>query len=554
MKKVVSCLLSLCLLLSGLILMTFAQGESAETADPNASYYDGTVDTTWYDAKTDGQTEFVLHSAAQLAGLAKLVNDGTETFRDKTVKLGCDIVWNPGTVSFNSSNVITYNAKNGESPKAWIPIGVNDSDAEADNKSFQGIFDGQYHVLSGLLFDNYQKNGGGLFNAFRGKELKNLSIVNSGFTGKSGTGVFAEAVRSGGNDTVLLENLYSDCLVRSVNKYARAAGIVGGICPAEGKTVNVNHCWSASTVYGSDGYQSATGFVGMIKGDAANTSSYVNINNCMVSGKVYCVSERGGLAPLTIHVANVTLTVSNTVSTATVQTGNSDSTGPYSGAGFVLLPNDSNYSISFINCYYSRLKAKNQAANGYFEPVFEKKTPSGVAESDIKDLSEGTVTPSFEGDNAKHWIVNGTNATLTRPTFTAPTNIYIRGAQTTAVNAETNTYSIRFVAEIDGLSYASAGFEVYVSYVDAEGNVTTSEWKRDLLTTTNAYTSVLAAGDPVTPEAEGHYLIAQVVENIAVSDEVKTVVFHLVPYTAAENGTRSYGIGKTFTVTNGAIQ
>ena len=73
--------------------------------------WDGTsVDTNWY---IDTATEFTIDSAADLAGLAKLVNDGT-SFSGKTIKLGADIDLNN---------------------QEWTPIGTN-------GKPFLGTFDG----------------------------------------------------------------------------------------------------------------------------------------------------------------------------------------------------------------------------------------------------------------------------------------------------------------------------------------------------------------------------------------------------------------------------
>ena len=49
--------------------------------------WSGETDTTWY---KDTTTEFVLTTAEQLAGLAKLVDEGN-TFEGKTIKLDNDI-------------------------------------------------------------------------------------------------------------------------------------------------------------------------------------------------------------------------------------------------------------------------------------------------------------------------------------------------------------------------------------------------------------------------------------------------------------------------------
>ena len=53
----------------------------------NAANWIDSADVSWYD---EGQTEFTISTEQQLAGLAKLVNDGN-TFQDKTVRLDTDL-------------------------------------------------------------------------------------------------------------------------------------------------------------------------------------------------------------------------------------------------------------------------------------------------------------------------------------------------------------------------------------------------------------------------------------------------------------------------------
>ena len=53
----------------------------------NAANWIDSADVSWYD---EGQTEFTISTEQQLAGLAKLVNDGN-TFQDKTVRLDADL-------------------------------------------------------------------------------------------------------------------------------------------------------------------------------------------------------------------------------------------------------------------------------------------------------------------------------------------------------------------------------------------------------------------------------------------------------------------------------
>lgn len=88
-----------------------------------ADAWDGkTTDITWYD---DSKNEFEISTAAQLAGLAQLVNSGTETFPDKIIKLTADIDLGG---------------------KTWTPIG----NSIKANFAFKGGFYGQGHIISNL--------------------------------------------------------------------------------------------------------------------------------------------------------------------------------------------------------------------------------------------------------------------------------------------------------------------------------------------------------------------------------------------------------------------
>lgn len=125
------------------------------------------VDTSWYDNRTEGQTEFTITTAAQLRGLAELVNKNEDIFSECKIKLGKDIDLNN---------------------EQWTPIG--------NGYEFNGEFDGQGHTIYNLKESeiedaNYIKAG--LFGVVKGisveKEdgtynitpavIKNVTIENA---------------------------------------------------------------------------------------------------------------------------------------------------------------------------------------------------------------------------------------------------------------------------------------------------------------------------------------------------------------------------------------
>ncbi len=129
------------------------------TTQVNLTIWDGTVDPSWYD---DGSaSEFTITTAAQLAGLAKLVNEGN-TFATKTIKLGADI---------DLQNI------------EWTPIGTT-------GKPFSGIFDGDAKTISNLGITGYNSNVG-LFGYTTDGEVKNFTLNNAQVSGRIAVGAVA---------------------------------------------------------------------------------------------------------------------------------------------------------------------------------------------------------------------------------------------------------------------------------------------------------------------------------------------------------------------------
>ena len=108
-----------------------------------ADVWDGTADTSWY---KDNQDTFTITTAEQLAGLARLVNNGNN-FVGKTINLGDDIILNS---DINADNL-----------NKWTLIG------SSERNSFAGTFDGNGYTISGLYqrLNWYDGSGslGGLF-------------------------------------------------------------------------------------------------------------------------------------------------------------------------------------------------------------------------------------------------------------------------------------------------------------------------------------------------------------------------------------------------------
>ena len=117
------------------------------------------ADTSWYDDYED-DTEFIISTPAELAGLAQIVNAGTDSFVGKTIKLSADI-------SLADANGYL---------RKWTPIGTYEH-------LFKGSFDGQDHTISGLNVADFGASGNtaaaGLFGYVSGDAtatIKDLTI------------------------------------------------------------------------------------------------------------------------------------------------------------------------------------------------------------------------------------------------------------------------------------------------------------------------------------------------------------------------------------------
>ena len=168
-KKLLSSILAICMILSTMGTAVFAVEEPeapvldmiAAVSDeyPTENWIDS-ADTSWY---TEGETYYTISSATELAGLAKLVSDGT-AFCDK---------------NFNSVT-ITLDADIDLDGKMWTPIGGGEK-----NNTFAGIFDGGNHKISNVTvissYGNVGLFGRCAMNADFGlsAEVKNFTIENA---------------------------------------------------------------------------------------------------------------------------------------------------------------------------------------------------------------------------------------------------------------------------------------------------------------------------------------------------------------------------------------
>jgi hypothetical protein len=189
------------------------------------------ADTSWYNAWHPAKS-YTLTTAAQLAGLAQLVNDKGVSFTGTAILLGNDI-------SLQNTDGTT-----GE--RTWTAIG-----SSVEN-SFEGTFDGQRHIISDMAAWN-DGSYSGLFGYCNNAAIKNVKVIGS-VAGEASASYAAgiAAYASGGT----IEKCSVDVDVTASGTHA--AGIVAGI--SDGTVVS--GCFSYGKISGSSGVGGIAGVSG----------------------------------------------------------------------------------------------------------------------------------------------------------------------------------------------------------------------------------------------------------------------------------------------------
>ena len=268
-KKLLSLLLALCLVMALVPMTAFA----AETMDT----WDGTADTSWYDEE---KTEFYLQTAEQLAGMAKLINDDMANFKDKTVYLENDLDLGG---------------------HEWISIGDGANTAVG---SFQGVFDGQSHVIynlyshEGLKSENKDNNNNlyrnGLFGAIYNATVQNLGIENADIViPMNDTSTYGKGILVDWMTHSTIKNCYTTGSITGgsyIEKY------IGGLAGFLNGNNSISQCYSTAAITGNydgeyyaeqegglepmDCWDSLGGIVG------ASYTGQVTISDCWFGGEI----------------------------------------------------------------------------------------------------------------------------------------------------------------------------------------------------------------------------------------------------------------------------
>ena len=248
-KRITSLLLVLAMCFAMLPTAAFAAENTQEPTEPqepqetqDAETWGDKADTSWYVHETE--SKYHITTAEQLAGIAKLVNEGTVTFEGKTIYLDNDLDL---------------------AGMEWISIGTGRGGL-SNNKPycFCGTFDGQGHVISNLYSrDSYLDTDNdrnlyrtGLFGNVNGGEIKNLGILDADIS------IDPNDVSAAG-EAILVDFLVNGKITNcwTTGKIASGSYLeknIGGIVGVTLRKCTISGCYSTATLTGnftnSEGY------------------------------------------------------------------------------------------------------------------------------------------------------------------------------------------------------------------------------------------------------------------------------------------------------------
>lgn len=243
---------------------------------------EGNYDTSWY-YNNPSAASYTIENAAQLAGLAKLVNkkyffDKYVDFNGKTIRLAADIDL---------------------SEHGWEGLG-----GVTANYDFKGTFDGGNHTITGIYCNDENADEQGLFGCLSSATVKNVKIDDSIIVGRYNVGGLAGNADYSTVQNILVDRsvilgsfsiggvvgseakVISNCVNYAyVSGYCNIGGILGGpsfTIPSD--DTRIINCVNYGEVSGQSNY--VGGIVGYMLGTLYNSANY---------GKVDGTSEVGGL-------------------------------------------------------------------------------------------------------------------------------------------------------------------------------------------------------------------------------------------------------------------
>ena len=183
----------------------------------------------------------------------------------------------------------------------WAGFGIY---ADANN-AFEGVFDGDYHTISGVTFaDNASGNNyRGFFNQINNATIKNLTVEGNGFGSDVPSGEYGCALLVGCANGSTIENCVAKGTIASATHY------VGGIA-VRIKDTTIRNCTNEANLTGS--YTKVAGIVVLNQGSA----NACRIEGCVNKGTLTAAGNaekagKDGLGGIVAYVGDDKLTITD---------------------------------------------------------------------------------------------------------------------------------------------------------------------------------------------------------------------------------------------------
>ena len=459
------------------------------------------------------ETAVYISTVDELIDFSNDIATGRDKYVGKIVYLENDIVVNEGDLSAMSQTEL-------DALTTWGNVyGTDDS--------FEGIFDGQGHTISGIYYCPTKEGNTGLFGspASTGAMVKNLRIENSLVVAtKKNSGVIFGSC----DGEITLSNLYVDADLKT--EYPFCGGLVGY---TKGP-VNINSCVYAGTITATAGNQGIGGLVG------GHGTSTLGIRDCAFTGTITGnVATVGGLIG---GAYQPTLSITNCISMGTI-TSTEASVAAFVGgtAKAIHLTN---------NLYTQDLAPVGIETGGSVSSETAASSATKVASADLYGAEAMSTLADFgfsvwkanKGMTVLPATVADMMAKPEASTPSAPTQFV--GYQI-AVGETDDVLHLRLVAVVDSSQYEAVGFSVTLQN-EVLGTKSYSTPTKTVYRTLSGYG---AEGERIDYTAEslgGKYIFALNVKNIPVENGVYT--FTVSTYHVLGGETIPDGEAKQFTL------
>ncbi len=280
--------------------LTAAKTNPALFLKAPTTLWEDNADESWYSATA---TEFTLTTAAQVAGLAKIVNAGN-SFEGKTIIFGNDMDF---------------------AAHLWMPIG------KGYEYPFSGTIKGEGKTVSNIFINIPEGDFVGFVGQMYGGRMENLNGDTFTISAADTTGSLVGNLSTGST----MENCHAKKVTIEVTGY-NAGGLVGGI-------LTDSHVTRSSAEANVTGVNQIGGFVGTVWDKTSVTESYAKGE---VSGQ-YIVGGFVGFSTMAFGAGRDN-TITDSYSVANVYAALERVGGFYGGAQFNAITNNV-YSAGTVN-------------------------------------------------------------------------------------------------------------------------------------------------------------------------------------------------------------